>query len=192
METVLGGTPEALLQGQADLAISPEIPAGFLGDPLTRLRFIAVAHPNHPLHKLGRMLTTRDLRGQRHLVVRDSGAKRASRTTGVQADQRWTVSHMSTSIQAASMGYGFAWLPEEKIRAELAAGVLKPLPLREGQERVGDLYLIFANRDYAGPGTLRLTEIIREMVGSECTRHSAAQSGHAAAPGKKKAPRRRA
>jgi DNA-binding transcriptional LysR family regulator len=108
---------------------------------LTRLRFIAVAHPDHPLHKLGRMLTTRDLRGQRHLVVRDSGPKRASRTTGVQADQRRTVSHMSTSIQAASMGYGFAWLPEEKIRAELAAGVLKPLPLREGQERVGDLYL---------------------------------------------------
>jgi hypothetical protein len=69
---------------------------------------------------------------------------------------------MATSIGAASMGYGFAWLPEEKIRAELAAGILKPLLLREGGERFAELYLIFADRDAAGPSTLRLAEIIRE------------------------------
>src|SRR5712671_4592648 len=37
IESVLGGTGEALLQGHADLAISPEVPPGFLGDPLMRL-----------------------------------------------------------------------------------------------------------------------------------------------------------
>src|SRR4051812_26278939 len=35
-ESVLGGAGEALLQGQADLAIAPQVPPGFLGDSLMR------------------------------------------------------------------------------------------------------------------------------------------------------------
>ena len=108
IESVLGGTNEALLHGQADLAISGQIPPGFIGDALMRLRFIPAAHP------------------------------------------------------------------EEKVRDELAAGTLKPLLLREGGERFVELYLIFAERDYAGPGTLRLAEIIRESVAEACSRHAAA------------------
>jgi len=104
--------------------------------------------------------------------VRESGAGRATRVLGVEAAQRWTVSNMTTSIQAARMGYGFAWFPEEKIREELVAGTLKPLPLREGAERFVELYLIFADRDYAGPGTLRLAQIIREAVARECPLHA--------------------
>jgi DNA-binding transcriptional LysR family regulator len=174
IESVLGGTPEALLQGQADLAISPQIPPGFLGDPLMRMRAIAVTHPDHPLQKLGRPLTQRDLRAHRHVVVRESGTQRATGRFSVEAAQRWTVSHIATSIEAVRMGYGFAWLPEERIRNELAAGTLKPLPLREGSERFAELYLIVADRDFASPATLRLAQIIRESVASECRRHIAA------------------
>ena len=180
VESVLGGTGEALLQGQADLAISPRVPPGFLGDPLMRFRAIPVAHPAHPLHQLQRKLTLQDLRAHRHLVVRESGSRRDTRALSVEVDQRWTVSSMSTSIQAATMGYGFAWFPEEKIRDELSAGTLKPLPLREGGERFGDLYLILADRDAAGPGVLRLAAIIREGVAAECTRRRpAARAGKA-------------
>jgi DNA-binding transcriptional LysR family regulator len=177
IESVLGGAPESLLQGQADLAISPLVPEGFLGDPLVRLRFIAAAHPDHPLHRLGRELTVQDLRTHRHLVVRESGTSRSTRALTVEADQRWTVSNMATSIDAARMGFGFAWFPEEKIREELAAGVLRPLPLREGAERYAELYLILADRDYAGPGTLRLAEIIREAAATECRQHARAIDG---------------
>ena len=42
--------------------------------------------------------------------------------------------------------------------------------MREGGERYADLYLIFADREHAGPATLRLAEIIREAVSSECKR----------------------
>src|SRR5262245_9751777 len=38
IESVLGGTTEALLGGQADLAITGLVPPGFLGLPLMRLR----------------------------------------------------------------------------------------------------------------------------------------------------------
>jgi hypothetical protein len=36
---------------------------------------------------------------------------------------------------------GYAWYPEETIREELDNGQLKPLPLAEGGERAGTLYL---------------------------------------------------
>lgn len=167
IESVIGGTSEALLKGEADLAISPQLPPGFLGDLLMRIRVIAVAHADHPLHRLGRELTYRDLRAHRHLVVRDSGAKRDRRAVSVEVDQRWTVSQIATSIEAVSLGYGFAWLPEEHIREELRSGMLRPLPLREGGTREVPLYLILANPDFAGPGVRHLAEIIREAVRRE-------------------------
>jgi len=166
-ETVIAGTNEALLSGRADLAITPVVPSGFAGTPLMPLRMLLVAHPDHPLHKLGRTVTMRDLRKHRQLVVRETDTARATKTM-VEAAQRWTVSHMSTGIFAAAMGFGYGWYPEERIRSELQQGSLKPLPLREGAERVGQFYLVYADRDNAGPGTLRLAEIIHEMVKEEC------------------------
>jgi len=168
LETVIGGTDEAIRSGSVDLAISPVIPQGYSGEPLMRAPFIPVAHPDHALHKLGRDITTRDLRKHRHLVVRDSGSQREKSVPTMEIEQRWTVTNMTTSIGAACRGYGFAWFPEEKIRTELAQGILKPLPLRGGSERNLQVYLIFTDPDAAGPGTLRLAAIVREEVGRAC------------------------
>ena len=165
-ETVLSGTEEALLRRRVDLAICSRVPPGFAGDPLMRLRFIAAAHPDHPLHQLGRDLTMQDLRQHRHLIIRDTGSQRRS-GSWLGAEQSWTVSHKATSIHAAGLGLGFAWYAEEWVRGDLARGVLKQLPLREGGERWGTLYLVFADRDYAGPGALRLAEIIRAEVAAQ-------------------------
>ena len=166
-ESVLSGTEEALLQRKVDLAICSQIPPGFVGDSLMRLRFIAAAHPDHPLHQLGRELTVQDLRKHRHLIIRDTGSQRRA-GSNLGAEQSWTVSHKATSIHAAVMGLGFAWFAEDTVRGELERGVLKPLPLREGGERWADLYLVFADRDYAGPGALRLAALIREHVTEQC------------------------
>ena len=152
-----------------DLAICSRVPAGFVGDPLMRLRFVAMAHPQHPLHQLGRELTLQDLRKHRHLVIRDTGSQRRS-GSWVGAEQSWTVSQKATSIHAASTGQGYAWYPEDTVRGEVERGELKPLPLREGGERWGELYLIFADRDYAGRGALRLAELIRAHVAKACAR----------------------
>ncbi|HVT34024.1 MAG TPA: LysR family transcriptional regulator [Nevskiaceae bacterium] len=159
-ETVLGGTEEALTEGRVQIAITSHVPPGFFGEPLVHLKFIAAAAPMHPLHQLKRPLTQRDLKPHRHLVIRDSGAQR-TRVAGWLNEQRWTVSHKATSIRAAVMGLGYAWYGEEMIREELKSGQLKPLPLREGAERWGTLYLVFADADAAGPGARRLAEIIR-------------------------------
>ena len=168
-ETVITNGAQALCEGIVDLALTPHIPAGFDGEPVMAVRFVPVAHPDHALHRLGKPLTARDLRKHRHLVVRDTGSQRDKNALNVNSSIRWTVSNMATSIGAACRGYGFAWFPEEKIRSELAEGVLKPLPLRDGAERTIQVYLVFSDRDAAGPGVLRLAEIIRQQAGAACS-----------------------
>jgi DNA-binding transcriptional LysR family regulator len=167
IETVLSGTDEALQEGLVELGIGPTVPAGFVGDPLIRVRFIASAHPDHPLHQLRRPLTMADLRQHRHLVVRDTGRER-TRTVSWLNEQRWTVGQQATSIRAACLGLGYAWYAEDLIRLELDTGKLKPLPLEEGSERWSTLYLIFADRDATGPGALRIAEILRDQLALRC------------------------
>ncbi len=176
-ETVLTGAQEALLRGEADLAIVNAIPTGFLGDALMPVRFVAVAHPEHPLHQLKRTLTLADLRHERQLVTRDSNTRQRRDAGWLGAEQRWTVSTPSTSIGAVCRGYGFAWFPEDKIRHELAQGMLKPLPLREGAERFAQLYLVLAQPEHAGAGVLRLAEIIRAQTAQRCAAREAGMTG---------------
>jgi len=180
-ETVLGGTDEALMEHRVDLAIAGHVPAGFVGDVLMRVHFVAAAHPDHPLHRLGRPLTLQDLRKHRQLVIRDSGVAR-KRESGawLGAEQRWTVSHKATSIYAARMGLGFAWFARDTIRDELDRGLLKPLPLREGGERSIELYLVYADPDYAGPGARRMAQIVREGVARQCAGHGECAEAEAA------------
>jgi DNA-binding transcriptional LysR family regulator len=176
IESVLGGGPEALSDGRAQLAIGPARP-GLASESLMRLRFVPAAHPDHALHRLGRPLTEEDLRAHRHLVVRDTSSRRDA-STRLEARQRWTVSNMTTSIGAACRGYGFAWFPEEKIRSELEDGTLAVLPMRDGGDVFVDLSLVLADPDAAGPGTLRLAQLLREIVSSECAlRRNSPDSG---------------
>jgi DNA-binding transcriptional LysR family regulator len=167
IESVISGTSEALIQRRADIAIAPIIPQGFVGERLMILKTILVTSPDHPLQKLGRPVTLRDLAQHRHLVVRDSGTVRDSRAA-FEVAQRWTVSHMASSVEAAIKGHGFAGVPQDRVVAELADGRLKKLHMQDGGERLIPLYLIIADADLAGPGVRRLAEIIRAGVQHQC------------------------
>lgn len=162
-ETVLSGTDEALLKREADLVIGGRVPPGFIGDPLINIEFLAVAHPDHPLHQLEENLTLEHLRSYRQLVVKDSGSRRLD-AGWLGADQRWTFSNASTSIQSACMGLGYAWYPKLKIAKYLQHHLLKPLPLETGASRFAQLYLVLSEGDFAGPGTKRLAQLIQQAV----------------------------
>ncbi|QCI63341.1 LysR family transcriptional regulator [Phreatobacter stygius] len=164
-ESMLGGTDELLAERRVDLAVCTEVPPGFTGDRLAPVRFIAAAAPFHPLHQLGRPLTMNDLRDHRHLVIRDSGIRRTRPAAWLVTERRLTVSHKATSIRAACMGLGFAWYAESIIKEELECGALKALPLVEGAERWGALFLVYADPDAASPGVRRLGRIISDAVG---------------------------
>ncbi len=163
-EMVLSGVDEALQASEADIAIGAQIPQGFLGDPLLQVKFIAVAHPAHPLHALGRPLSLVDLRRETQVVARDSGTAHKRDAGWLGAEQRWTVSGLETALSAVCHGLGFAWLPDHLIAPALADGRLKPLPLREGQHYYASLSLIVACPDRPGPAAQELLRILRETV----------------------------
>ncbi|MDY7115592.1 LysR family transcriptional regulator [Halomonas sp. SSL-5] len=159
-ETVLNGGIEMLYDASTDLVISGLSAQGFLGEPLATVRFVAVAHPHHPLHRLGRPLDLRDLVQHRQLVVRDSALRQSMDAGWLKAEQRWTLSHLETSIDMLERGLGFAWLPETRIRQALDAGRLRPLPLTAGGIREIPVQLIHRDQDRAGPATRFLAEAL--------------------------------
>jgi len=164
-ESVISGAADLVRHGRVQLAITPHVPQGWLGDHLIRLEFACVASPGHPLHQLGREITDRDLHQHRQLVVRDSGERRDLNVGWLGSEQRLTVSTMSTRIQALCQGLGFSWSPLLKIRRELEQGLLKPLPLQQGSRKYADVYLVITDAEGAGPATRALAECIRQQVG---------------------------
>ncbi len=168
LETVLSGGNELLLAGEVDVLVSGSIPPGFVGEPLMRVEFMAVANPEHPLHRLGRPLTLGDLRLHRQIVIRDSARESSVDSGWLGAEQRWTVSHIATSVDMIARGMGFAWLPVPRIAPALQSGTVAPLPLAEGGRRYSQVYLVYADADSAGPASRRLGELL-----ARCCEHSA-------------------
>ncbi len=150
-ETVLSGANSLLKQGNVDIGVSPFPFAEGFSEDLCEIEFVAVAHPGHPLHQLNRSLTTEDLKSHRQIVVRDSSADRKAESGWLGADQRWTVSHIRTSVDIISQGLGFAWLPLAMIESQLNDNTLAALPLEHGALRKSLLYLSFGDGDRLGP-----------------------------------------
>ena len=163
-EPVLSGTDELLINRSVDLAVVGRIPPGYLAEPLARITMLPVASPDHDLVRAGRPLNERDLEGHRQIVLRDTGAYRRLDAGWLKAERRLTVSHFNTSLEALYLGLGFAWLPLRYVQGALRDGRLRELPLEMGGRRHADLSLVFADRDAAGPGVLRLAELIRERA----------------------------
>ena len=164
-ETVLAGTAEMLAEGKVDFAIGSDR-GGVSGDPLMTVAVVAVAHPDHALHKLGRKLTQRDLRHHRRILIREGSAHRKHEPPGG-SEVRWIVSNKATQIRAVVMGLGYSFLSEETIREELGAGTLKPLPLARGR-MTGQLFLAFYDPEFPGRDAARLADIIRTRTADAC------------------------
>lgn len=163
-EVVLSGADEALITQSADLVIGTKVPAGYLGELLLQVEFMAVAHPQHPLHRLTRELTADDLRNEQQIVVRDSGTVHPRDEGWLGATRRWTVTGLETSMEMVTAGLGFAWLPRHLVQSRIDAGTVKPLPLWAGQRRRLPLYLILAQPEVAGPATRQLAAVLFQIA----------------------------
>ncbi|WP_269618725.1 LysR family transcriptional regulator [Zhongshania sp. BJYM1] len=150
-ETVLSGANELVEQGKVVVAISPMRLANGLNEEICQMCFIAVASPNHPLLNRGRQLAVEDLKAYRQIVVRDSALGSQHDAGWLGADQRWTVSHMRSSIDLVCRGLGFAWLPESEISDKIAAGSLVRLPIPSAFDRHVSFYLNYKDPDQLGP-----------------------------------------
>lgn len=168
LETTLSGTEEALLGRKADLVLTGTIPPGFSGTRLGEVSMIPVVGQQHPLVQLMQQsgpITEQELGRHRQIVLRDTGTKREQSSGWLRAEQRWTVTHAATSIEAVKNGLGFAFLPKEKILQELEAGSLIEVALAEKMERFISLYLIKTERQNAGPATQAIAQQLIERYG---------------------------
>lgn len=162
LETNLSGTDEAVLERRAQITISPTVPVGFLAEPLWSVRMLPVVSKDHALARTEPRVSERELRQHRQIVLRDSGTKNIRQAGWLMAEQRWTVSHFSSSVAAVKAGLGFAFLPEEYIQEGLASGELVIPALEIPAARKLTLNLILVEQSASGPAAQALAAQLRK------------------------------
>lgn len=164
LETQLSGTTEALLEKKADIVLGNQVPVGHLGTPLKSIRMVAVAHPDHPLCQADANagINEWELRTWRQVVPRDSGTRREQDAGWLGSEQRWTVSHFSTSLKVLRAGLAFAFVPYDWVARDIESGVLKIVPLGLGAERQLPIYMMMASSDSCGPATSALASLLKQ------------------------------
>jgi len=151
LETILTGANELLSQGKAEIALSPFTLPDNLSEDICQVEFVAVAGAEHPLNVPERLLTLEELKTCRQIVLRDSALEQKKDVGWLGSEQRWTVSHVATSIELLRKNLGFAWLPRTAVQPYLADGSLKRLQLPRGSSRTSTFYLNFNDADTLGP-----------------------------------------
>jgi DNA-binding transcriptional LysR family regulator len=164
LETSLSGTTEALLEKTADVVIGSTPPAGFRGTLLFQVKMIPVASPNHALIRNRESVSEIELRNMRQVVLRDTGTHREQDAGWLQSEQRWTVSHFSTSIKLLLSGLAFAIVPQNWVEDELAEGSLRKIPVEPCIDRVVQLHLMLSSQHASGPASRALFDIVIDKL----------------------------
>jgi DNA-binding transcriptional LysR family regulator len=163
-DAVLSGAEEAIADNTADVVVTTRVPAGFLGDLLLDVTFIAVAHPTHPLFAIDHALTADDLVHHVQAVVRDSGVKHPRDEGWLGADRRCTVSSMEASLATIRAGLAYAWLPQHLVEESVRRAELRALPLASGASRNVPLYLVVVRPEIMGPAVRATVECFQRHV----------------------------
>lgn len=169
-DAVLSGAEEAISEGLADVVVTAHVPAGFLGDHLIDVQFVAVAVPTHPLFASPAPLNTAQLERHTQVVVRDSGTRRPRNEGWLGAGRRYTVSSMEASLATVRAGLGFAWLPMHMTGEDLRTGALRALPLAHGGSRDVPLHVVLVKGELAGPAARTALECFQRHAPVEARR----------------------
>ena len=128
-EEALSGTLEALISGQADLALGVALEqgthSGIRSKPLGELAFVFAVAPHHPLAQAPEPLSDEALLRHRAVAVADSVSRGDGLTVGLLPGQDvFTVPTMQAKLEAQLRGLGAGFLPEPLARPHLQAGHL--------------------------------------------------------------------
>ncbi len=138
---VMSGTWEALVSGQADLAIGVGLDrtptAGLQLKELGNLEFVFAVAPHHPLASCGAPISDQELMRHRAVAVADSAQRLAALTVNLLPGQDvLTVSSMQLKIEAQLRCMGCGFVPEPLAREHIAAGRLVVKPVQRGAQTV--------------------------------------------------------
>jgi DNA-binding transcriptional LysR family regulator len=125
---VLAGTWEALVSGQADLAIGVGLhspPPGVAVEPLGDLSFVFAVSPQHPLATAKEPIDDVELLRYRAVAVADTAQHMSPLTVNLLPGQDvLTVSSMAAKLEALLRGMGCGYIPEPMVRLHLRDGTL--------------------------------------------------------------------
>ncbi len=126
---VLAGTWEALVSGQADLALGVTLerapPAGVKIEPLGTMGFVFAVAPHHPLANAAESIPDAVLVRHRAVAVADSTHRLTPVTVNMLPGQDvLTVPTMQAKLEAQLRCMGCGFLPEPLAREHIAAGRL--------------------------------------------------------------------
>jgi DNA-binding transcriptional LysR family regulator len=125
---VLAGTWEALVSGQADLAIGVGVhspPPGVAMEPLGEMSFVFAVSPQHPLATAREPINDVEMLRYRAVAVADTAQHLSPLTVNLLPGQDvLTVSSMAAKVDALLRGMGCGYIPEPMARAHLQSGQL--------------------------------------------------------------------
>jgi DNA-binding transcriptional LysR family regulator len=127
---VMSGTWEALISGQADLAIGvggggEQPPAGVATEPLGEVPFVFAVSPHHPLAAADGPISDADLMHYRAVAVADSAQRLLPRTVNLLPGQEvLTVDSMADKIELLCRGVGCGFVPLPQVQALIDARAL--------------------------------------------------------------------
>lgn len=143
-EATIEQAAQALHGNSVDLAISTQVPFGFVGKELVEIDYVAVAHPENPLFALKRKITADDLRTQSQVAISGTSDDAAvySGTRFPRYPRPWNVSSIDSAIGVLRYGLAYACLPRYRAQQWLDRHEIRILPLAHGAVYSRTLYLI--------------------------------------------------
>lgn len=125
---VMSGTWEALVSGQADLAIgtNSQPPGSSVAcEAMGEMAWLFVVAPSHPLAQAEEPLSAAQIAEHRIITVADTARTLTPLTVGVMPGQDvLTLPSLGAKRTAQLRGLGCGWLPEPMVREALARGLL--------------------------------------------------------------------
>ncbi|MCR9214658.1 MAG: LysR family transcriptional regulator [Proteobacteria bacterium] len=160
---VLNGAVNAITEGKADIVISPIIPPGYVGTPLTTVKMVPLASYFHPLVTAGRLVETRELSRHLQIVISDGLEPDKQPDLGwLKSEQRWSVADFQHARDIMISGMGFCWMPEYMFHDDIEHGILEIVPTRDKLERLVTLNMILPRADSTGPAARLLADKIQQ------------------------------
>ena len=177
---ILAGTWEALLAGEADLAIgvgsaAVTPPAGIALEPLGEIDFVFAVAPHHPLASYEGPIPDDAIQRHRAVAVADSARRREPLTFHLLPGQDvFTVASVQAKLEAQVRCLGCGFLAEPVAREHIRAGRLVVKPVQRDNPRAR---MHYAWRAAAAPDPKKPPQGLAlgwwlQQLGSEATRRA--------------------
>lgn len=158
----LNGVDRAVRSGEADLAVGGVLhidPAGMACSEIGSVPVIPVAAPGHPL------AAPAPPSARQHVQIVLSDCRRGEADDhGVVGLTTWRVGDVGLKHQLLLAGLGWGGMPESMVRADVAAGRLVRLNLREYRGAGYPLQVVHATENPPGPAGRWLVERLAQSL----------------------------